>query len=397
MDLQVLAQETERGVDRGFAPVRVNRPAIVLMITAAALIGSTPATLFMERPGWLIVFASVSALTSVITVWRYQTPATEKPTTLEFLLATLSTVFPMAFTGALWMFFYTAGVQIASWINRPQLGSFVFWFTAVWAVVFTAAFSDASETAKELYPKTVGFRSRFYPLIMQRRTLLRGAGILLLIFFTLVGVAVLMHRTGTHLFYVLLELYLFIAGVTVYPSETESDSSRKEAESNVIGQIARVFEGGGYEVERSPRTNKPDVDPLLSELDLLVHKGDDWLAIEIKAGSEASPPVDWKAVSALRTAAWTLSDARHMRLESVRCMLVLVDATADKSLKAGLRREHTLLVTLTGQSLAELSQKGADKEKLAKTVAQWTEDRTSSLNPRLAKTAEPGRKQVPLA
>lgn len=177
-------------------------------------------------------------------------------------------------------------------------------------------------------------------MIAQRRTsLIKGAITLVAILVVVSAVFIATGHVNTW-FFVFLEIYLLVVGVTVLP--TEEKTSQLGADRGTVEKIAKVFEAAGYEVEWLPRTGKAEIDPLLSNLDLLTRKGDDCFAIEVKTKGESAEPADWKIVSGLRTAVWALSDARGLPRHSIRAMLILLDVRADRSLRVVTRQEPAL-------------------------------------------------------
>lgn len=371
--------------------IEPNRAAIVFAITVATLVGFAPATLVLGRLQWLVVLTALAGLTATLTLRKYSTTATEKPTMLEFILAGVGAVFPMALTGLVWLFLDWVIYRLLLLLRVSHAGSIAFWSTLPVAVVLTLVYSNGMEIAKYLYSETAGTKSAYYPLIAQRRTsLMRGVITLVAI---LVVVSALFLGTG-HVntwFCVFLELYLFVVGIAVLP---ENATSQVIAEHGRLNQIAKVFEIAGYEVERFPRTGKTEIDPLLSNLDLLTRKGDDCFAIEVKTKTEDAESAGWKIVSGLNTGAWALSDARNLPQQQIRALLMLVDVRADKSLGLVRRQESALVVSVTGEELDQLV-RDADQGRIEEAVTRWTTATSKSGDLTLRNRGEQPLKRAP--
>lgn len=356
------------GVDE-IQSVKPNRAAIVLLLTVATPLSLTPVLLALGRPIWLLPLTLLACLTAIVHVRKFVTSATENPSPLEFVLGAVSVAGDMALVGLLWFLFHFLIYKVVHFFRPGSAQVVAFWVTLAVAAFLTVALNDGSDTAKYLYPNTAGVKSAFYPLVAEQRQMLRrGTLVLLLILAIGLAIFVFAYHIGFW-FYFFLETYLFIVGVSATP--TEERATRPRVDRDAIEKMAKVFEGDGYTVERFPRTRKPEVDPLLINLDLLAQRAEDLIMIEVKTQQESGEAVDWKAVSGLRTAAWALTDARGLPRSSMKTMLVLLDEKPDKMLRLAAERESTLLVGLTSAELSRLASSSAIEQRQA-FVKQWT-------------------------
>ena len=69
---------------------KVNRFALLIVLTTTAVIGYLPAVLGLNRPLWLLLFALTTFFLSIFSVRDFKTRATESPGALEFLSRTLT-------------------------------------------------------------------------------------------------------------------------------------------------------------------------------------------------------------------------------------------------------------------------------------------------------------------
>jgi len=358
-----------------------NRLYIVVIVTIATAAGLGPATLALRHIAWLPWFVVLSMLTAAITLANFRTAATEVPGKMEFALSALGAVFPFAIGALLWLVVIEVGhwtLQVAGaganyigekiWVPSDFLINI---FEFLPPLLLVPVFSNvcAEESATSLYPNLAGAKSAFYSLVTQRRKALVWVTIVALAVLGAVSALVVIWGLIGTGFYVFLEVYLFAIGASAWPSNEKT--TRSPSDLTDVEKIAKVFEAAGYRVERFPRTQKAEIDPLLTELDLLVQRGEEYIAIKVKIGSDSSEPADWKTLSGLRTAAWVLLENRTLSRESLRTMLVLVDLSAGKSLKMAARREMSLIVSLTSEEIGRLLQEGSDPSRQHEAVERW--------------------------
>jgi hypothetical protein len=169
--------------------VKVNRWAIGLLITIAALIGFTPVTFVLGRPQLILyIFGVVATIVGLSLLFRkFQTAASFEPSFTELLLAGLNDLWLWAFIGSAWLITYGLVYWVTIQVQYVQLNadSIAFYLTVILigCYIILVTFDEVRNTIGNLYPNTVGIRSIYYKSATHGfARLWRLQGILLLIF-----------------------------------------------------------------------------------------------------------------------------------------------------------------------------------------------------------------------
>jgi hypothetical protein len=117
----------------------------------------------------------------------------------------------------------------------------------------------------------------------------------------------------------------------------------------VVQAVSKLLEALDYQVIRSPRTGKNDIDPVLVEVDLFAYKRVRALAVKIKTSANPLQEADWKTASGLHMAALALvGEMENLEVlsKTVEPLLVLVGTTPDQSLTAFSSLENVHIVEI---------------------------------------------------
>jgi hypothetical protein len=339
------------------AEAQPNKVALVVVVTAAFLVGAAPAALLLGQPLFIALLAVEAAVTAVFTLREFNASASQPPARREFLLAGVAAAFPAAALGIGGLFFDlilkgviwvvdhvdgALGLQIDlsdRWAVYPALGLMLL-LAPVYANI------SATTIATRLYPDIAGQRSPYFALLAKpdrgRLALTLGGPLA-----SGIGLAAILAATlpTDQAALAVIELSVLLLATALWQagkSEVSPDVS-----STTTG-VGRMLELQGFEVTATPRTGNEALDPLLVNVDMLAHTGDRSFAVEVKVVGEKSETLDWTEGSKLLAAASACESAgRQLGVKGhVEPVLVLVGGEADRSLVAFARDASVKLITV---------------------------------------------------
>lgn len=340
--------------------VRINRPALILLTVIATVVGLTPVAFLLDRPQLLLYLAVGAIIIAALYSSMLGASATNTPSFLEFLLGGLGAIFPPAQLGLLCLivygaiFYATRFVElVVVWFGgqiHPNADLIAFYPTIVLVSVFSIGFIALSEynLARQLYLDETGIKTAFYDLLRQRRRRLTGYIIgALVVLGAILTLFLVLRNIGT-IFYVIMQLYLMGISASLWMLRAET----KPPETvDAIEGIGQLFRAADYQVERSPRTGKAGIDPLLMDIDLVARKGERNLIVDVKTASDTAGSVDSTPATGLTMAAWVLSEQWGLSLDQVEPLMILVDVKADKSLNRFSKREKMKIVRVASKDI----------------------------------------------
>ena len=311
---------------------------LIAIIAAWSGVGLFPYLLFIDRVHYLVVVIPWAALMAFFALRRLETDATEEPSPGEWLLAAWSAAAYPSVGALIGLMMYGFGFGLASLAGyvlnlfgfAPLLdpSTWGYWSSLPFAALFAAVLpvTAAQDLFYSLYPRTAGSRSAFFQLLGRPWTIpLAVASVA-----ALAVMLVFLDYRGTS-FPVLLSLLLCYSSLPL-ARLGERRPARHQAE--IVDRLARLLEGAGYNVTRSPRTGKPEIDPMIQSIDMLARSTAKAFAVQVKS-SEAGALVEWNEAATLRTASSVLEDElagdqrAPLRIEPI---LVLVGAGLAPSL-----------------------------------------------------------------
>lgn len=351
--------------------IKPNPFTISIIITFGCAIGFLPYLLFIKELRLLYLVTLVSAIIALISVICKKIVITEKPSFWELLLASWSAVsFPA--TGSIFcLLVYAAfywGVKLINYLlnlynsdlslaMNPSSGAY--WTSlAVFAFcTLLTPFSNSFMLIKQLYPSVAGIKSAFYPLINRLKTLVTVAisivaAIIIMLFFM---------DTQGNLFPILLAVILVYSSATLITAnviDTDNDKSP-------ITAISEVFDESGYHVYKCYMTGKPEVDPLIQNINLLAISKGKAFALEISS-LQTKTEVEWNKGSAVRIAASILKNELP-DINEVDPVFVIVGGKIAPSLQKFSLEEKVLLVHFEDPSLFD---KQTSREEVSKSIIE---------------------------
>jgi len=143
----------------------------------------------------------------------------------------------------------------------------------------------------------------------------------------------------------------------------------KFVDRNVLVEaLCRLFETGGYQALRFPRSK--ELNPLSINLDLIARKDNRYFLAEVKTNVERTTPIDWKAALELEVAMQALQaktektntqeQNRDRGLNpslDVKALLLLVDVTPDPSLGSFVEGKAIKTISYTNEQMSQIHEK----------------------------------------
>lgn len=324
------------------------------LISIAALangVGVAPYLLFVDLLRYLPLVVLGSAVLAIFALRGRRIAAGLRPSISEWLLGSWSLVALPSVGSLMGLGFYGLGyggvklvVAVASYFGLAIGGdprAWGFWISIVWAglVAVQGPTIRLSELARRLYPRESWARSEFFPLLARWRLLttvaVGGAAALAVAFWFLDPRGVALPVVSS-----------LVLVYTSIPLHSLGAAVATRAEGETIDRVEALLRRATYHVVRAPRTGKPEIDPLLQSVDLLAEGHGRAYAFELKT-AQPKLPVEWKAATAIRTAALVLSDeivGRGGAPVLVEPVLLLVGGSISQSLGAFSEREGVPIV-----------------------------------------------------
>jgi hypothetical protein len=231
---------------------------------------------------------------------------------------------------------------------------------AYWSTLFVSAIlaiGAAVGTAENMLRRTFSGRGSslfHYGPSTQKRWLAMYAPVVVLV---ILGGAVsfwLFVETKSHLFYIVLQLLAYAAGVPLI-------NTRFRRQTEVVRGVSKLLNALGYTVIHSPRTGDTALDALLANLDLLAYDDGRAFAVEVKSWINSAAPVNWSEASNLQMKAKALQHpevSERLQLPSltnkdVQPLLILVDRRHGDGLVAFSNEEHVPIETIKRELVDE--------------------------------------------
>jgi len=295
--------------------IRLNKIAILFLTVTATILGIAPATLVISRFESLMFFSIVTLIVAAITISRFKSLATEKPSLLEYILGWIGAIWPAVLAGFVLLISYliflggvTLFMFIATWLGfemQLNVELIAYYISLIIAIIFSILFAwmSADTLATQLYPNKAHVKSTFYELVTYGKRRLTGyVGFALLILGGLVLAVLLTSGTFTAWWFNLgLLVYLFFVCLSPFSTEKYFDPVLP----NAIKAVGKMFDAMGYQIVPSPKTGKPEIDPLLVGLDFFVHNKEHALGIVVRTPQKTKSKDSWKPSDLLRST-WAL-------------------------------------------------------------------------------------------
>jgi hypothetical protein len=299
------------------ARVRPKWAALSIILAAGLVAGLLPFLLYIQFP-YLASFYFVYA--AIVVPWRgrgFISHATERPGLLEWLLAGWNAVGVSATASMIGFFWYGLsyvvvwtvgyGAQALGWaleINPTSIATYV---SAAFIAIFALAipFQLANELPLKLYPEIAGTRSAFFPVAGKPWRLA-----MLALFGVAGGVASVtlldldVHGLG---FTLSLTWFLLLTGAPLLHLGKRKRPSASTVE--VLTALRKIFSAAGYKLIERPRTDSPELDPLITSVDLLALARDRGYAVNAKVLDSRETDVGRSTVFEVRTGAKALQRA----------------------------------------------------------------------------------------
>jgi hypothetical protein len=351
------------------ATIEVNKIAIVIVNTLAALAGWTPLFLATFRADLIPYFAGLVLLVSMAyLVWptgrgRLTTLASYRPTAREFFLAGLGAAAGWGLAGTSVLIIVLIIDALTDRIGplRELNGLYPFacalflgFIIAVWFVV------DSLKTMfSQLYPNAAGIRSPYYEFTSIRTIVSSDVGKVMLAGMTFgviaVTAALALGLDLTSVIFASLLIILYVIGLPFYKRGI-ADPVLMINSRETISRLAQWLLAAGYdEVRLAPRTGDPVIDPLLVCVHLYAYGNGPAkkpsLAVQVVTKDQVATKgkgqeeIEWTVAARISTAARMLSQVTENTGGSpnVLPMLVFIDTEPAPSLLEFVKQERVCL------------------------------------------------------
>ncbi|MCG6137632.1 MAG: hypothetical protein MET45_23855 [Nostoc sp. LLA-1] len=329
--------------NKSLKSVYANKLVINSLVMFAMLIGLSPYFIIIERPELLIYLTMGLLIVPVLTsrVKAFQTLSERVPKPIEFLLNGISSIFWPAVASFMGGIIYWLIIGVSNLVQyifaqfkldvqvELELPAFCFSFAIVVFYTFVSIYFVTDYLVKQLYlyPQTTDTRS-----VSKQPAQLVLVGIFIFLLLSYIRLMVILSVSWWLNFYWL--LYLICLSYRLARQELLTPKVLRE---KAVAAVKKLFEVTGYEVNSSFRTGKIEIDPLLTDLDLVVFKGEHGFAIEVIIASTSSKITYQAAIFALITASWTLTnffqESDHEPAPYVKPLFVFVASNQFPSLK----------------------------------------------------------------
>ena len=357
---------------------RPNLWVFVIIGLVTSLLSFIPEGLIFKRLWSTGVFGLLGAVSYAYKMRRFSPPVPYKPFFGEYVLYAVENMVYPASLGAIWLLVYFLLYWLffgLRWLLLFAFPSIVwniaatdFWLTFVSFVLFYLLFvlSDLipdSVTNQNLFPNVAGLRSEYFPVYTSRKkTFVTIVGILIVI---LVVPCLLFFIYGWNLtiLYVGLAIYIWIISIlAITPAVTTP-----KTEQETVDAVGNLFELAGIRLENNPRTQDPQIDPLLVGVDYFGKKSRKHYVIDVIPKPVEGEKVDYNDMFALKQAAWTLGEYYKIPTEDIRRQVVLVDTAPDETMLQLSQELNIDIIQLNSETMTRVLV--SEQEDTAKTKA----------------------------
>lgn len=332
--------ETEKSVTRATRP-----PLWVFFIIGLviSLLSFLPQGLLFNRVWSAGVLALLGAVSYAVYMRNFKPAVPYSPSFGEFALYAAENMLYPAYTGLLWLLAYFIlywlfyGVR---WLLLFVFSDLIwnisatdFWITFIavvglYLIFFMADVMPDPVTNQNLFPDVAGLRSVYYPVYTRRkRTFIAVVGIMLVILVVPV-ILFILFEWNLAILYVGCSFYVAAIGTLAISPVVSTPKTAQEA----IEAVGSLFELAGFSLESNPRTQDPQIDPLLVGVDYFGKKARKQYVIDVIPKPVEGENIDYNDIFALKQAAFTLGEFYKIPSEALHRQVVLVDNSPDDTL-----------------------------------------------------------------
>lgn len=303
-------------------PTRVqpNLAAVSIVSAVGITLGTVPFLLYLNYR-LALVAGAIFVVTSISAAWnarKFTSHATEHPERLEWIIAGCYAVATGAmggfggfmFSGIAHGFAWLADVAVRAfgttlWVSPASvawtvgLGGF-----AMATMVFTGEL--VPNLSRKLYPRTPGMR--FFFSHFDKSQLLTNVSVISFLGSVVLFLFIVQTDFSVHDLWFNVTLTFLFSSFRTYIDDTGRRMQSSALIENLTA-LKNLFTAAGYQLTDRPRTNSPELDPLLQSIDLLALAGDHGYAITAKVLSSPESNLEWLVPSEVRTGAKALQQA----------------------------------------------------------------------------------------
>lgn len=109
----------------------------------------------------------------------------------------------------------------------------------------------------------------------------------------------------------------------------------------------------GYSVEKPQKTGQSDVDPFLTDIDLVATAPQQKFLVQVNAMGGPTTSTSWRSISGLRMACLVLGE-QQKNATPTKPLLVLLDASRDEALLELAHREQVHVLELSSSEIEDI-------------------------------------------
>jgi len=303
--------------DENTAVYTPSKVALAVLIAAGLTIGVLPLLLYKSLAVLIAPYFLFSLLAALWMGRKFVSHASAPPNRWEWFLAGWNAV-GMGATASLIGFIWYGLAYAVVWAV-DYLANAVGWemelvpstfatyagggFFAIFALI--VPFLATEQILAELFPAIAGIRSVYYSIAAMRTQ------IVLIALGCIVGcilVLTVFDLDPVGFWFTLLLTFVFVG--TSAPMQKAELSRRPSADgATLLRAVRRLYAAAGYTLIDRPRTNDPELDPLVTEIDLLATAGDRGYAVQTSLAASPESDLDEGTVFEVRAGAKALQRA----------------------------------------------------------------------------------------
>jgi hypothetical protein len=359
------------------------------------LLSFLPEGLLFNRLWSTGVLGLIGAACFALRMRKFAPPVPYRPTFPEYLLYTAENMLLPAVFGFFWILAYFVLYwlfYLIRWLllfALPELAWNIsatdFWVTFVAATLFylmmvLGEVIPDPNTNEKLFPSVAGMRSAYFPVYTRRKRTFITIIIIMLVILLVPVFLFLWYGWNPAILYIGLSLYVMvIATLAITPVVSLPKTAQETIEA-----VGSLFAIAGFEVVSNPRTQDPQIDPLLVGADYYAKKSRKHYVIDVIPKLADGEQVDYNDLFALKQASWTLGEYYKIPPEALHRQVVLVDnapddTLADLSVDLGIE-----IIQLTTEKMTGVLNLDANDSERSKTAAQLLRAPRRRLKPETA-------------
>ena len=353
---------------------------LYISLLMAGIVGLAPLAILLNVPQIVAVQTAGMGIIGWLVLRRAEVRPARVPSAGEYALAFLTAAYFVVSAGAFGFLIYgcifggTALLRLtASFLGydlNVSTGSIAIWVAALTSIALSWGMVPLAveRIRSALFTPLPELQSPYFALLHDRRSQL-SAGVRVAFALVFGGLILWLFGWGRIPTSIASQLVLIYA--TLIAAQFALSVGRPARDgARSLEAIAKLADALGFKSVRSPRIGDPNVDPLLTSLDLFGRKNSRGFVAQIKTAAGPTKPVSVSEASVLPLAAHALEDALSKgegSRVSIAPVLVLIERKPTPSLWAFAETEHMRIIELPADAVTHIlaTQDSASVKRLA--------------------------------